>query len=324
MDALSKGEGSKLAISHAHALWYTLPTTPSAQQTLLLRPLAESGLKEIHWYIHHHQLDFLLPRDLAQSPLLTSAEKAGGQVHSGHKASLERLTENFIYALEANVSSTVNTIGRTGSKLVLKSDAEPHQGTKPGVETIGPSMKLATRASTHASVSTVSKVVDGIRAIPSFPAPGAQVRLCPFCCLPAQEQDARDWKNRISIRQPHGAAPQIRLRTSHDSVDLSATLCYSCILVLDVAPDDRTTAQTLDLPIHVRRAWEAATMRSDQMSILDGASAALAHAGKDLLDADPAEAAETVTNAQAPSTRQVARKLQPSEMREQFDEFLLE
>ncbi|KDN43563.1 hypothetical protein K437DRAFT_257463 [Tilletiaria anomala UBC 951] len=360
MDALSKGEGAKLAVNNAAAQWFGLPTAGD-RRVLVLRPLADCSAKELGWLVHNQHLEYIQPRDLAGSALFASEHVPRAPTADvnpglmGSKASLERLTEAFVLSLETNVSSTVSTIGKIGSKLVLSSDnaspAEDEAGQQPVFEVHDPSVKQKNRSNTESSFSTgpdfldkslytrllsasQAKMVHDICDFSCFPLSrtkeGAQSPICPLCCMPAQREDARSWRSKISIRSSdaisshtHPKAVEPAVAQEAGELDLTARLCYACTLVLDTPPvDGHDKDLTLPLPAHALHMWALTSVGYDHSFVdvqrigLDG-------------NASEYSALQLNSSGFSPSTQrrgdqQVVRRVERTEMRQHLDKFLLD
>lgn len=255
MESLSKGGAHKWPVDGAASVWI--------DELLVLRPLRNAMSKEIAFYNRHSKLNFLVSTNIVSSSVLSRS--AGGGV--AEKASIGRLTEHFIYALERGVPSTVSTIGRTGAKLQLK-----------GGEQMGGSfVDSFHEESSNEDLNSISgqkssmALNKAIKDVPRWSAFGRRKAgassysldhlplPCPFCGLPSQP-GASKWKGKLSIRDPatkgrqsvedgiispsdNGTASLSTSQIPESWHALDAMLCYSCLLILDIASGDETPKQ---------------------------------------------------------------------------------
>ncbi len=161
IEDLAKGAGHKLPIQGSDAVWM--------DDLLVIRPLKGHLLQEVLFYTNAHELPEIEPRQEIVPGIVSTKDilegKAGGKegVPVMDKSSIARLTETFILNLEKGVASTVTTIGKTGSKLVLNDPSEATSSSSAasslggGVanstaafQTVGPSVALRSRTTTDA------------------------------------------------------------------------------------------------------------------------------------------------------------------------------
>ncbi len=326
MDALSKGEGSKVAIDHSPAAWLGLPDSDDStrpdpfKRVLVLRPLSDCGSKELAWFAKVQELDYLMPRDLAESPLLADLMAKAGSGAGSSKASLERLTEGFVLELERGLSSTVSTIDKTGRKIMLR---DPQESKDAGAISQGKHFHYLQKE-LYAGVVTrqEQKFIDemcGLACFPPLPEEAgratAQPPICPLCGLPSQAQDARAWKSRISIRSLQARAEAASAAPEANKVDLSALLCYACSLVLDVPIDVGGRDHGIMLPLPAF----CYTFCFQNASQLQQAGSSSTGLGSSAEQSD--DAASSTAPAAAPLR---LRRLDRDELRSQVDSFLLE
>ena len=369
MDALSKGEGAKLAVTNSAAQWLDLPVEPKLpsqltsacaahHKVLVLRPLAEVGVKEISWFVRNYRLETLTPRLLStahfgSSSSATSSITAAHSSESSSRATLERLTEQFVLTLEKGVSSTVSTIGKTGSKLVLKDAAGQDQASqslsKSGVQVIGPSIKLPRKAPTAAgselanfrlkelyadmNIGAQQKLVYAVCDIPASPT-APRNKICPLCAFPAQAEDASAWRSRISIHslkerpvETTGFHQDHHFNSGRKATkNLSEALCYACTLVLDfpsVRESDAIAKGTdhqahLQLPSYVRTFLQSSSPANLPFDVQSNTH--------DTTGADD----EALVNGFAPTAQSqpisstTVRSMNRNEMRQQLNTFLLD
>lgn len=239
IDGIAKGRGHKWPVEGAAAIW--------RDDLLVLRPLRDCFAKELAFYNRTLRLSYLAPQDLVASSVLASRGDSGNGGGAGEKASIGRLTENFIFHLERGVPSTVNTVGRTGGKLVM---AEAAEGDIAPIEATLDALSLAdTQAASSSGAPTLTvgtgqkgnRLVQGVKALPRWNGQNA----CPLCGLPAQK-GASDWKGKLSIvgaldSEGHVskyASPSTTAdgaeQNQASGVELEKLLCYACLILLDV------------------------------------------------------------------------------------------
>lgn len=254
LSSLAVGAGHKWAVEGAEGgVW--------VDDLLVLRPMKETLDKEVAFYVKYKQLRCVETRNLV-------GPSAGGP------ASIGRLTQSFIAALEKGVPSTVSTVGRTGSKLVLKeAGSMTSLGTsllqasesvddvvrgKSGVGQKGDRLMATVLKDTQRWTWRRAKGASSSSSSATPPRP--VVLPCPLCGLPAQEGAGR-WRQKITIRQPEvedGNASE-EAASSSSSVNLDEMLCYPCLsLFLDAAQAQPQPAAAaggvgLLLPTHVLR-----------------------------------------------------------------------
>lgn len=354
LQGMSKGKGHKWPVEGATILW--------RDDLLIARPLAETVSKEVSFYNRTMGLREVTPRELVTDDVLASRSHIEG-TGMGEKASIGRLTENFIYALEKGVPSTVNTVTRTGGKLTLKG-GEQDLGSVGDVLSSEASSKLAegtpstsSRSSNQLNLTGLGQKADRLvlssKTLPRWNGHNA----CPLCDLPA-EVGASDWKGKLSIvgKLEEGgeiakyATAKAQRNGAEGWVDLHKLLCYACLLVLDVpeevyaqtgrGQDSEGAAPRLVLPSYVLAAAQArlsqpskdgTAMTTSQLQPFDGSVEASAHAngstGEELPRGVATQNGTTTndTNGDQPtSAGHVARKIGREEMKGKVGEFLLE
>ncbi|KAN0065442.1 hypothetical protein ACQY0O_001278 [Thecaphora frezii] len=259
IESLAKGGGHKLPVEGADAIWI--------EDLLVVRPLQPHLVQEVKFFAEANQLRWLPDQDLVPSGVSAgSAYNTAGEPVMD-KSSIGRLTETFILNLERSVPSTVSTIGRTGSKLVLKDEAAatgpasapaanaPASGSaSAGFDVVGPSVPLGRKArkalakgsGTSASGLVIeprvgargSRLAHTARNLPRW-SPRQTRRACPLCELPAAA-GAKDWKRdiTISVHPDRPIAPSAETAVAPDNeadatIELGSLLCYACILNLE-------------------------------------------------------------------------------------------
>lgn len=271
MESLAKGGGHKWALDGAASYW--------VDDLMLLRPMKDALSKEVAFYVHQRQLQCLeskSQRGIVAASVLGSATAAdgsgGGGIASfgsgssqqglGEKASIGRLTELFVASLEKGVASTVNTISRTGDKLVVKGLAETQDG-------IGMLEEDGTRKSSGIGQKGDRLMAAAAKEVPRWRSSGGSsgsltLLPCPLCGLPAQT-GASQWKAHLSIRgadrknsdEAEIEPTKATSAAQSDWLPLHEMLCYSCLLILDQSAtntDDANgagAAQSVFLPLFV-------------------------------------------------------------------------
>lgn len=291
IESITKGRGHKWPVEGANIIWH--------DDVLVLRPLRDALAKELAFFNRTLALDFLTSTDVVSAEVMGMARGSSGAGGSGsssssssaissasttgalEKASIGRLTENFIYSLEKGVPSTVSTVNRTGSKLVLKESLDEHDSSD-----IAPFQDFFLRkddqdtlsddVQTHLTLSSSSglgqkgdRLLVAARHLPRWSSTRSG---CPLCMLPTQ-RDSSEWKSGLSITgrlhldqqgKPVGVATSSQgAEEQHDDdgvngIPLHKYLCYSCTLILDVPEQqaqqrkdtdaDRDTSPALTLP----------------------------------------------------------------------------
>ncbi|KAK0563607.1 Cytoplasmic tRNA 2-thiolation protein 2 [Tilletia horrida] len=243
IDAIAKGEGGKAAVEGAAAVWMN--------DLLICRPLREIMAQEVEYQIQ--KLGELRPEGIAQASYMRAKAEAG------ERSSIGRLTNDFIANLESNVASTVSTVTRTASKIVL--DLPTNQEGR--VDGSAAQTPVAATSSNQADKPLPSQTLFGsaaqrlIRMVDELPywdetasersnraeptSSGAVVVSrsdpCPLCGMPAQGQKAQGWKESISILASAPPPPPSDSGVNEDpKLNLSSKLCYGCALVLDTPP----------------------------------------------------------------------------------------
>ncbi|CAD6885867.1 unnamed protein product [Tilletia controversa] len=265
IEAIAKGEGGKAAVEGAPAIWMN--------DVLVCRPLREILAQEIRFQV--------------QLPGMQSEGSSGGRYLSAssqtsERGSIGRLTNGFIANLESNVSSTVSTVTKTASKIVLdlpparvRQETEeeaavsvPDPKTVPQVvqtpdEQLGDDrtglqtsearklkgLQMAFGSAAQRLIRMVEELPrwdelmqDDVAADSDAGTPSStNSRACPFCGFPSQSEKAHGWKESISILASASSdasdpRQQAKQAPSSDSIELTASLCYGCALVLDTPP----------------------------------------------------------------------------------------
>lgn len=256
LSTLSTGGGHKWPVEGSEAIW--------VDEVLVLRPLRETGGKEIAYYVRERGLTCLEPRSLL-----------------GPGGSIGGLTRDFLLSLEAGVPSTVSTVGRTGGKLVLKEEGSvqslgetmiPYASSQQGG---GWDERVAGRSGVGqkgdrlmATVLTQTQRWTWRAGIVSANANANSTRVvlpCPLCGLPAQQEAGR-WREKITIRrrtgtrgEEAGSGKTDRASTDarRETFELDEMLCYPCLsLFLDAATANKGDNAGLVLPSHVGRIVE--------------------------------------------------------------------
>ena len=248
LERVAKGAGHKLPVEGAAA--------QRIEGLYVLHPMRPFLAHEVAFYAEQHgivpvQGEELVPRrhdaqlDEHGAPLPYEA--------TVNKGSIGRLTESLVDALQRSVSSTVSTIGGTGSKLVF---AEAPGGTEgAGAAERGGGPGTAPRIGAKGE-----SLVRAARAVPCFDG----VRRCPLCGFPAQE-GAAQWKAQRTVAPSEGAEPGDAQHAAAPrdasaatpGLDVTPLLCYACLQTLD--PHAARGAQrTLPLPAFVLDAARAA------------------------------------------------------------------
>ncbi|CAO1615901.1 unnamed protein product [Parajaminaea phylloscopi] len=286
MESLSKGGAHKWPVDGAASIWI--------DDLLVLRPLRDALSKEVGFYNRIQGLRYLIPADTVTDSVLSG--KAGGGM--AEKASIGRLTENFIFALEKGVPSTVSTVGRTGAKLKLK-----------GGDAMGGSLADSLRDSKgqesnesmyHSGVGQKGDVImkKVVRDVPRWSAWGRRGQSvspslshlplpCPLCGLPAQP-GASAWRGSLSIRDSSAVAAADKSASPEANATAEGTpsgdvtsewqrldvlLCYSCLVILDIASGDEAPSpqtspdgtRALVLPLYVLEAVHDRQKMLDEM-----------------------------------------------------------
>ncbi|CDR99822.1 hypothetical protein, partial [Sporisorium scitamineum] len=114
IEDLAKGAGHKLPVQGSDAAWI--------DDLLVVRPFKSHIMQDVLFYTSALGLDQLQPEQHVVPPTVSTADvlaNTNSNAPAMDKSSIARLTETFILNLEKGVPSTVSTIGKTGSKLVL-------------------------------------------------------------------------------------------------------------------------------------------------------------------------------------------------------------
>ena len=222
IEDLAKGAGHKLPVQGSDAVWI--------DDLLVVRPLKAHLLQEVLFYTQALGLDHIQPEQHVVPPTVSTSDVMGNAntaVPVMDKSSISRLTETFVLNLEKGVPSTVTTIGKTGSKLVLNAPslstssiagAEGVEGASRSTlafKQVGPSVSLRHRSpggvmqqmanlsiGTRSDASTEPRI--GSRGIKLAQTSAAcfhwQTQLgCALCGMPSQHPHARHWKRNITI-----------------------------------------------------------------------------------------------------------------------------
>lgn len=276
MESLAKGGAHKWPIAGATSVWI--------DDLCILRPLKDALSKEVAFYNRAAGLNHIVNADLTVSAVLSGT--AGGG--AAEKASIGRLTENFIYSLEKGVPSTVNTVARTGAKLQLKGGESAVGSWADSLheEEDGPLDMVGRSGVGQKGDALMYKV---IHQVPRWSAYGpnkttsalptlSSDRLplpCPLCGLPAQP-GASKWKGKLSIRSAKGqdghfvssAESAERLgEQGSDWISLGEMLCYSCLLVLDIASGDEAPSSATTERAHRKIALPPYVLESARLHL---------------------------------------------------------
>ncbi|EPQ30753.1 uncharacterized protein PFL1_01654 [Pseudozyma flocculosa PF-1] len=155
IESLAKGGGHKLPIEGSDAVWI--------DDLLVARPLKTHLIQEVKFFAEANNVRWLPDQDLVPSAVPAgSAYNASGEPLMD-KSSIGRLTETFILNLERGVPSTVSTIGKTGSKLVLK----PEEGSEPLATATAPALTPAPAATAAPATTTTTTTAPPI-SVPAF------------------------------------------------------------------------------------------------------------------------------------------------------------
>lgn len=349
IDGVAKGRGHKWPIEGAPVMWN--------DDLLVLRPLRDTLAKEIAFFNQTLALEALTPTDIVSAELLrgtmstetsqqqrTSSTAISSASTTGalEKASIGRLTENFIYSLEKGVPSTVSTVGRTGSKLVLKEEQQQKESQRAG--DVAPHVTPPPRTNISGLGQKGDRLIAAARNLPRWSS--ATGNACAFCMFPAQPRSST-WKSNLSItgklhldedgkhigildHQEESAGPR-----DDDKIPLHDHLCYSCLHVLDVP--EQVSSSTLHLPLYVLYNLRQKLRYQDERRRLDQKS----NAQKEDDDDDTAprmESLSLVSNAQSLSQQQdrhtsatttttsshVTRRVGKEEMKGRVGQFLLD
>ncbi|ETS60836.1 hypothetical protein PaG_04750 [Moesziomyces aphidis] len=261
IEDLAKGAGHKLAVQGSDAAWI--------DDTLVVRPLKSHLMQEVLFYTSALGLESLETEQHIVPPLVSTADilaNRDANVPTMDKSSIARLTETFILNLEKGVPSTVSTIGKTGSKLVLNPTSERAGAEGPAHSTsafqhVGPSVSLRSRDATgKMSALTLNEAPEpriGSRGIKLAQASAGCFRWttqagCALCGMPSQ-QGARHWKRNITISSLAETAPTQPQEGTQDAewIELSDHLCYACLLVLAIPTSNIAVEELPLLPAYV-------------------------------------------------------------------------
>ncbi len=261
IEDLAKGAGHKLAVQGSDAAWI--------DDTLVVRPLKAHLMQEVLFYTSALGLESLETEQHIVPPLVSTADilaNRDANVPTMDKSSIARLTETFILNLEKGVPSTVSTIGKTGSKLVLnptsdRAGAEGAAHSTSAFQHVGPSVSLRSRDATgKMSALTLNEAPEpriGSRGIKLAQASAGCFRWttqagCALCGMPSQ-QGARHWKRNITISSLAETAPTQPQEGTQDAewIELSDHLCYACLLVLATPTSNKADEELPLLPAYV-------------------------------------------------------------------------
>ncbi|CCF51787.1 hypothetical protein NDA11_006009 [Ustilago hordei] len=331
IEDLAKGAGHKLPVQGSDAVWI--------DDLLVVRPLKGHLMQEILFYTSALGLEPLFPEQhVVLSTVSTNdiCSNTNSNVPAMDKSSIAKLTETFILNLEKGVPSTVTTIGKTGSKLVLNQPTSTAQGEE-GVanstssfQQVGPSVSLRSRAQIPPTTGMAGMTLSD----PSEPRIGSRgIKLaqtsascfnwstssgCALCGMPSQHPHARHWKRDITISSLAETAPSQQKHTAEEGkekgwLELADHLCYACLLVL--SPPDAGIAL---LPAYVLDHILRATTQADTNGVE-------AHVDGERTDDDDMDAANGSSgHKQGCGTHETPQPLKQSEMKAQINEFLLE
>ncbi|KAE8250392.1 hypothetical protein A4X13_0g4759 [Tilletia indica] len=219
IEAITKGEGGKAAVEGAPAIWMN--------DLLVGRPLREILAQEVRFQV---ELLGMQPGGLTKGSYLSASSQ------TAERGSIGRLTNGFIANLESNVASTVSTVTRTASKIVLdlptprlRQDRDeapasmpaqevkslgaevPDEGLDQGDADIEASEARKRKGQQIAFGSAAQRLIRMVEEVPRWDelmqddesmdqgASSTSSRACPFCGMPAQSEKANGWKESISI-----------------------------------------------------------------------------------------------------------------------------
>lgn len=331
IEDLAKGAGHKLPVQGSDAVWI--------DDLLIVRPLKGHLMQEILFYTSALGLEPLSPEQHVVPPTVSTNDILSNQnsnVPVMDKSSIARLTETFILNLEKGVPSTVTTIGKTGSKLVLNStdsassNAESVANSTSGFQQVGPSVSLKSR--TPVPTDSLSSLTLSDPSEPRIGSRGIKLAQtsascfhwstssgCAFCGMPSQHPHARHWKRNITISSLAETAPSQQKQQANGEgegwLELADHLCYACLLVL--SPPATEGGEKVLLPSYV--------LEHIRRSSQSDANDVEAHLNGGKVDGDEEEA-ELTANGQTGGcgNHQTPQPLKQSEMKAQINEFLLE
>ncbi|CBQ71059.1 conserved hypothetical protein [Sporisorium reilianum SRZ2] len=343
IEDLAKGAGHKLPVQGSDAAWL--------DDLLVIRPFKTHLMQDILFYTSALGLEQLQPEQHVVPPTVSTADvlaNTNSSVPAMDKSSIARLTETFILNLEKGVPSTVTTIGKTGSKLVLNAPSSEAQGessastsashSTSAFQNVGPSVALRSRAAVSDKMASMSIADASEPRIGSRGIKLAQTSAscfhwntasgCALCGMPSRHPQARHWKRDITISSLAETAPsQQPTRGSGTNgsegewIELSDHLCYACLLVLapPVAVGEQEEGVTSMLPAYVLRHIQQSAAEKE-VNGLDAVGQSNAPAGT----AEDEDAAPTGQHGNCASHKPAPQPLKRSEIKAQINEFLLD
>lgn len=344
IESLAKGAGHKLPIQNSDSVWI--------DDLLVVRPLKGHLLQEILFYTNALGLDPVQPEQHIVPPAVSTSDilaNKNSNAPAMDKSSIARLTETFILNLEKGVPSTVTTIGKTGSKLVLNNPVlsnanatrslEDASASTASFQQVGPSVSLKSRAGLSDKMAEL-KVADepriGSRGAKLAQASEACVHWntasgCALCGMPSQHPQARHWKRNITISSLHETAPtpstQKHPKTSEQGnqgwIELSDHLCYACLLVLAPPIGVDESAATL-LPTYVLDHIQKAA-KSNETSQTEDANAIAVARSDNAVEQEHLEHDEQNERSQCGNHKNDSlQPLKRAQIKAKIDEFLLD
>ena len=322
IEDLAKGAGHKLAIQGSDAVWI--------DHLLIVRPFKSHLMQEVDFYTSALGLQPLMPEQHVVPPTVSTGDLLANQnsnVPTMDKSSIARLTETFILNLEKGVPSTVSTIGKTGSKLILNGslDSASAANSTSAFQKVGPTVSLGTHRTPAEQLSTlsISEPRIGSRGMKLATTSASCFRHttahgCALCQMPTQA-NARHWKRDITISSLAETAPSAtverRKQSSEEAkegwVDLADQLCYACLLVLSPPVTGEVTSM---LPAYVLQRFQT---KEEEEGVEAGPIDTLAGVEDD-------EAVNSVPDGQCGSHKPTPQPLERSQIKAQIHEFLID
>lgn len=345
IEDLAKGAGHKLPVQGSYAAWI--------DDLLVVRPFKTHLIQDVLFYTSALGLDPLQPEQHVVPPTVSTADvlaNTNSNAPAMDKSSIARLTETFILNLEKGVPSTVTTIGKTGSKLVLnapsaeaaaESIVSSASHSTSAFQNVGPSVPLRSRAGVSDKMAGMTLADASEPRIGSRGIKLAQTSAscfhwstasgCALCGMPSQHPKARHWKRDITISSLAETAPSqqpttaTRGRSANDDaewIDLADHLCYACLLVLAppvaIGGEQERGAKSL-LPAYVLRHIRRSA-GGEGVKGLDAVGQSNSENGT----AEDEHAAQTGQHGNCGSHKPAPQPLNRSEIKAQINEFLLD
>ncbi|TKY86103.1 hypothetical protein EX895_004928 [Sporisorium graminicola] len=345
IEDLAKGAGHKLPVQGSDAVWI--------DDLLVVRPFKTHLMQDVLFYISALGLEQLQPEQHVVPPTVSTADvlsNTNSNIPAMDKSSIARLTETFILNLEKGVPSTVTTIGKTGSKLVLNAPAVEANGetsvsasashSTSAFQHVGPSVSLRSRTGVSEEMAGMtfadaSEPRIGSRGMRLAQASASCFRWntitgCALCGMPSQHPKARHWKRDITISSLAETAPSQQITSTRagdangegEWIELSDHLCYACLLVLAppiaVGGEQENAVKSL-LPAYVLRHVRRSNAEKGSEG-LDAVGLNNAAGGK----AEDEDTAQTGQHGNCGSHNPTPQPLKRSEIKAQINEFLLD